>query len=603
MRDALEGKASFRATDDGSWRDVLSLRAAKASALFYALGTVVIVMTIRRPQPLLMMASVGLTCCLLATVIALSGRPRGTLRAWCIVGPSILVSIVGFGMVGFLSGPSVLLSVSMTLGGLLLGKRAMMALLGVAVAGIGLVAWAMIHSIIPTPVASDVAMKQVVPWVRTISIMILAIGFLSGLLIEIVAQMERLLSQAQQETRRREEAERAKAQTEIMSLSNKQLETIGQLAAGIAHDFNNNLSVIIGSAELLREELQERDVPHALVEDILTSSQRAANLTRQLLAYSRKAQMVMVPTDVHQLLDDTVGMLRRSIDPRVEVVAKLNAENANVLADATLLNSSLLNLLVNARDAMPNGGQLTIATSSHEVTTESSIREHGLAPGAYVLIEVLDTGEGITAEVLPSIFDPFFTTKPIGKGTGLGLAAVAGTVKSHKGSIDVESEIGCGTAFRILLPCCTTANSVLTQAAAKLTLGSGRVLLVDDDALVRRAAAATLHSLGYEVTVATDGIHALELFREATEPFRVVILDLRMPRMDGETTFEELHRLAPSLPIVIWSGYGGELDVEVMLRKGASGFIQKPYRIVELSHVVHRAIFGRMGARTGTDSA
>jgi CheY-like chemotaxis protein len=382
-----------------------------------------------------------------------------------------------------------------------------------------------------------------------------------------------------------------------MSLASKQLETIGQLAAGIAHDFNNSLAVIIASAELLKEEPHETLCASELVEDILTSSQRAARLTSQLLAYSRKAQMVLEPTDIHQLIDNTVALLRRSIDPCVQVGTRLNAENANVLADTSLLDSALLNLLVNARDAMPKGGQLTIATSSFEVAGKSPKLAHGLSPGNYVLIEVLDTGEGIPLEVLPNIFDPFFTTKPIGKGTGLGLAAVAGTIKSLKGSIEVESELGCGTAFRILLPCVANTDSAVKQGVTQLKSGSGRVLLVDDDALVRRAAAATLQSLGYDVTIATDGIHALEVFKAATVPFKLAILDLRMPRMDGEATFDALHRLAPNLAILIWSGFGGDLDVETLLRKGAVGFIQKPYRIVEFSHAVYEAVNGQASSQ------
>ncbi len=334
-------------------------------------------------------------------------------------------------------------------------------------------------------------------------------------------------------------------------MANKHLETIGRLAAGIAHDFNNNLVAIIGSAELLKEDLLHNRPSPELLDDILASSQRAAQLTRQLLVYSRKAQMVLVPTDLHQLIDNTVALLRRSIDPKVQVVTRLNAENANVLADASLLDNAFLNLLVNARDAMPQGGQLTVATSSYEVVGGSASLERGLVPGMYVLVEVLDTGEGIPSDTLPSIFEPFFATKPVGRGTGLGLAAVSGTIKSLKGSIEVDSEPGCGTAFRILLPCENGAESVASREAPQLTRGSGRVLLVDDDALVRRAAAATLRSLGYEVVTATDGVHALELYQNATGQFHAVILDLRLPRMDGAATFEELHRLAPALPILI----------------------------------------------------
>jgi signal transduction histidine kinase len=191
-------------------------------------------------------------------------------------------------------------------------------------------------------------------------------------------------------------------------MANKQFETIGQLAVGIAHDFNNNVVAIIGSAELMKEDFRANRTTPELVDDILLSAQRAAQLTRQLLVYSRKAKMVLTPTDVHQLIDHTVALLRRSIDPKIEVVTHLAAKDACVLADRTLLDNALLNLLVNARDAMPKGGKLTVATSSYEVITGSREYRRGLSPGTYILVEVLDEGEGIAHEVLPNIFEPFF---------------------------------------------------------------------------------------------------------------------------------------------------------------------------------------------------
>jgi len=603
MGAALSNDQSNPPSEQTSWRDGLLLRAAKASALLYGLGTLVILVTVHGQWQRHAMVISGIGCCLLSAVVAYSSWPSSRYRPWCIIAPAVATALAGFAMVGFLAGPAVLLTVNIMLGGLLLGRRAMALLLLVTVFGIGAIAWAMVSNAIPAPPAASVSMTHVVPWLRTIAVMALATGLLGSLLIDIVGRMERSVEQAKQETHRREEAERDRAQAEIMSLANKQLETIGQLAAGVAHDFNNNLSVILGSTELLREEVGDNPAAVELIDDVLHSSRRAAELTRQLLAYSRKAQMVLSPTDINQLVEAAVALLRRSIDPGVQIKTSLLATNSSVMADSTLLENALLNLMVNARDAMPHGGQLTVVTSDHVVDHLVEKRTHGLAPGTYTLVEILDTGDGIASEHLPHIFEPFFTTKPIGKGTGLGLAAVSGTIKSLKGSIEVVSEPGCGTAFRILLPCSKLLESTRRSERNQVVKGSGVILLVDDDATVRRSAAATLANLGYRVTTAEDGLDAMEKIRLSSEPFKLVILDLRMPRMNGETTFDRIMAVTPNLPVVVWSGYGGDQDVEALLRKGAAGFIQKPYSIAELSQAVSVAISGRAQQRQTIQSA
>lgn len=576
----------------GSWRDQLSLRAAKASAVFYGIGTVIIFVAIHGWFQRLTMTAIASICFVVQCFIALTGRPKGRLRAWFVVVPAIVTSIAGFGLVGFLAGPAALLTVTITFSGLLLGRRAMVLLLAVIVPAIALIGWAMVHTIIPVPDAEDVSLLRGAPWVRSMAIVFLAVSLLGSLLVDIVSRLETSLEHAKQETRLREEAQKARVQAEKAVAVNKQFETIGQLAAGVAHDFNNNLVAIIGSAELMKEDFRANRITPDLLDDILSSAQRAAQLTRQLLVFSRKAKMVLAPTDVHQLIEHTVALLRRSIDPKIEVATHLAATDACVLADATLLDNALLNLLVNARDAMPKGGKLTVATSSYEVFSASHEHKRGLSPGAYILLEVLDTGEGIAEEILPNIFDPFFTTKEVGKGTGLGLATVSGTIKSLKGSISVETERGCGTAFRILLPCERQTCSGVAREAPQIISGSGHILLVDDDAMVCRTAVSTLKSLGYEVTVASNGINALEVFESSPDTFSLVILDLRMPLMDGAETYDMLRNLGAKLPIVIWSGYGGDVDVEAMLRNGATRFIQKPYGIAELSKVVYEAIYG-----------
>jgi two-component system, cell cycle sensor histidine kinase and response regulator CckA len=415
----------------------------------------------------------------------------------------------------------------------------------------------------------------------------MAVTLFGGLMVRVVARVERSLRLARQETLRREQAERARAEAELQAMESKQLEMVGRLAAGVAHDFNNNLTAIMGSVELLKLELPEQRSAHELTSGILLASQRLAELTRQLLAYSRKARMLQSPTDLHAVVQQAVTLARRSMDPNITIVTELTARHFTVAGDAALLQSAVLNLLVNARDAMPTGGKLTVATSSVELTRASA---RGLPPGFCVILEVIDTGRGIPKEQVPNIFEPFFTTKPVGKGTGLGLASVAGTVKAHGGSIEVNSDVDAGTAFRVYLPCVEPENVALAPATTSVLHGEGEILLVEDDAMVGVTAIATLQSFGYQVTHAIDGKTALEQVSAHPGRFQLVLLDLRMPGLSGEATFDKLRELEPALPVLIWSGYGAEQDVSAMLRRGAVGFVQKPYRVAELSRVVAEKI-------------
>jgi CheY-like chemotaxis protein len=244
-----------------------------------------------------------------------------------------------------------------------------------------------------------------------------------------------------------------------------------------------------------------------------------------------------------------------------------------------------LNLLVNACDAMPTGGTLRIRT----ISTLSSLSDARAPARRAVVLEVNDTGRGMDKDLLPHIFDPFFTTKPVGHGTGLGLAAVAGTIKAHGGTIDVESEVGKGTTFRVHLPC-TDEHPSTRPEGGSVQRGTGAILLVDDDAMVSMTASATIKSFGYTVTHVSDGKSALELLRKDPHHYRLVLLDLRMPGMSGEETFDALRAQNPELRVLIWSGYGADQDVAAMLRRGAAGFVQKPYRVAELSRAIADAL-------------
>jgi signal transduction histidine kinase len=577
------GTAGAVADDAQAWRENLALRLLRGLVVIVIVGLAVAAITMRGTRDRVgMLGIVGVTA-VIVTIAALTRRPAGPARAWMVVVPATVVSLSGFAFAGCLAGPGACLTVTLMLTGLLLGRRSMIGLM-LACAGILVtLVWA-IHTerfAVPDPRNSD--MTSVLTWGRSLVVTFLANVLFGVLMVAIVSQMERSVRLARQETVRRETAERARAEAERAALEGKQLEVVGRLAAGIAHDFNNNLTAIMGCAELLQEELSPNG--RELADSILRSSRRVAELTRQLLAYSRKAQMQQVPTDLHGVVREALSLVSRSLHPNVRVVTHLDAGSATVVADVALLQNAVLNLLVNAGDAMPEGGTLTVSTTALDLAV-------GAEPpaGPAVVLEVSDTGHGIEKELVSQVFEPFFTTKPLGRGTGLGLAAVAGTIKTHGGRVEVESEVGEGSTFRVLLP---LSGSALVPAPAgpdQVMRGRGEILLVEDDSLVGLTAAATLRSFGYGVTHAPDGHAAIAHVRAAPERFGLVILDLRMPGLSGEETFDALRGVAPALKVLIWSGYVAEHDVSAILQRGAVGFVQKPYRIAELSRVVAEAM-------------
>lgn len=370
----------------------------------------------------------------------------------------------------------------------------------------------------------------------------------------------------------------------------QKMEAIGVLAGGVAHDFNNMLGGIMGAAELLGHYLPNDAKAKQLHRTILDSAIRAADLTKQLLAFSRQSAKASTTVNLHEIIREIVTLIKRTLDKQIVIEANLRAKKSSVMGDPSLLHNVLLNLCINASQAMPEGGILRLNTQNvwiDEYFCGASSFE--LQPGQYLEVEVQDNGCGIAQEHLGYIFEPFFTTKEQGKGTGLGLSSVYGTVQQHSGAINVYSELGEGTSFLILLPISEDAEKACTNFV-DIKTGSGCILVVDDEEIMRSTAKAILESLGYEVIVAEDGEKALEIYKREKSKVDLVLLDMIMPVMNGKVCFEKLRKYDPQVPVILSSGFSTEDDLQEMRRSGLKGFIRKPYLTSALSRIVFEVL-------------
>jgi two-component system cell cycle sensor histidine kinase/response regulator CckA len=371
------------------------------------------------------------------------------------------------------------------------------------------------------------------------------------------------------------------------------MEAVGTLAGGIAHDFNNVLTAIIGFSDFLLESHKPGDPAHRDIMNIKQSASRAAGLVRQLLAYSRQQTLQVEVLDLGELVSDYAPLLTRSIGERIELKIATGRDLWFVKADKTQIERVLLNLAVNARDAMPDGGRITVRTRNVSERECQKLGHLGLAVGEYVAIEVEDTGTGISPDVLAKIFEPFFTTKGVGKGTGLGLSTVYGIVKQSGGFVFPESAVGKGTTFRIMLPrYIPEAETETDQAPQKATrkerpatdlTGTGRVLLVEDEDVVRSFAVRALRSRGYEVLEAATGAEALEVMQANQGRIDIVVSDVVMPEMDGPTLLKALRRKKPDLKIIFVSGYPNDAFKASLGENEQFAFLPKPFSLPELA--------------------
>jgi|GEM_PF-3907286 len=373
------------------------------------------------------------------------------------------------------------------------------------------------------------------------------------------------------------------SQKQVVQL--QKMESLGTLVGGIAHDFNNILGIILPNIDMLQ--LDNENSPETVQRTgiIQEAAQRAAKLTQQLLVFSRNQELDQQPVPLNQLIRHLVAMLRRTIGKHIEIKMDLDNMIPNVLADENRLTQVIMNLAVNARDAMPDGGELTISTRylSHSGTGQESDKSN------YVCMSVTDTGCGMDAEEQEKIFDPFFTTKSVGKGTGLGLSVVYGIVSGHDGLIEVESERDKGTTFHIYLPPTEKEPIALENNDSPIQVGNEKIMVVDDEALIRISLQDTLESLGYTVTVAESGLSAIELLKE-DDAVRLAIVDFAMPQMNGLETIKKLRELRPELKILLSSGYtsGEEISREDAM---IDDFLPKPYRLNDLASML-RALLG-----------
>ena len=392
----------------------------------------------------------------------------------------------------------------------------------------------------------------------------------------------------------RKAAEAALLEKDAALLQAQKLEAVGRLADGIAHDFNNILGVILGACGVLEVSVAPGSDLREDIAEISRAAERAAKLTGKLLAFSRKQPLEPTVVDINDVIGDTSRMLKRLIGEDIELVTLLAADPGHVHVDRSSFEQVIMNLAVNARDAMKAGGKLTLETVSmqlHEGPMTSSL---GLAPGMYVVTTVTDTGCGIDPEVLPKIFEPFFTTKDRAVGTGLGLWTVYGIVKQSGGAIAVDSALGKGTSFRIYLPECSEDSAPASCGyPAGVPSGSGRVLLAEDEHTLRHVLARALQHAGYEVLEAGDGAEAIRLFEEHDARIDLLATDTIMPSLGGRDLALAVRRRQPDLPVLFMTGHFEGVDADELTSMGRSALLLKPVSVKRLTRAVRDLLDGR----------
>lgn len=380
-------------------------------------------------------------------------------------------------------------------------------------------------------------------------------------------------------------------QLEKQLIQAQKFEAIGQLAGGIAHDFNNMIGAIIGWADMGIEECEPGSRVHRHFEKVRQQADRAAALTKQLLAFARRQILEPRTIDLNKIAVETLGLLENVIGSNIEIRATLAPDLAVVRADPVQIEQVLMNLCINARDAMPDGGSLLVETFNAAPDQEFSSQEPQANPGNYAMLSITDTGTGMDRATLDRIFEPFFTTKEFGKGTGLGLATVYGIVTQHGGFMNVRSELGCGTTFRVYFPVSAEAPAKERVLDSRpMGRGSETILIAEDHEALRQVAQETLSALGYQVILAADGEEALREFTANRERLGLALLDVMLPKISGTEVLARIHNESPELPVILCTGYSPDISQLSGVRQGGMSILQKPYSPRDLALRVREAL-------------
>jgi PAS domain S-box-containing protein len=388
----------------------------------------------------------------------------------------------------------------------------------------------------------------------------------------------------------RRHAEEEKAMLENRLRQTYKMEAIGTMAGGIAHDFNNILAVILGNADMALGGIPEGHVARHNIEQVIEASNRAKDLVRQILAFSRKENLKLTPIRPHLMAEETLKLLRSTTPATVSININISSECPTILADPTQFHQLLMNLFANAVQAMEEKGEITVVLQEVKLDGEALRNVAAKGPGQYVRLAVADTGAGMDKKTMERAFDPFYTTKGVGKGTGMGLAVVHGIVKSHGAAITVDSEPGKGTTFAVYFPVIMETEVRKIKRSETLPRGTERILFIDDEEMIASLARRQLEAQGYQVTTATDPTAALAMFRTAPEKFDLIITDQSMPVMSGVELVAEFLKVRPDIPIILCTGYSTKISAETAPQLGVKAFCQKPCDRKLLIETVRRVL-------------
>jgi signal transduction histidine kinase/ActR/RegA family two-component response regulator len=382
-----------------------------------------------------------------------------------------------------------------------------------------------------------------------------------------------------------------RAQVEEKLRQAYKMQAIGTLAGGIAHDFNNILAAIIGFSEMVEEDIPEGSPIQSYIQRILSASFRGRDLVKQILTFSRKAELPRQPVSVLPIIQETIQLLRASLPTTIEIKLITKAITDTIQAAPAEVQQILMNLATNAAMAMrEHGGILHISLSDIDFEPDSPVEDPGVEPGEYLQIVVEDSGSGMSPDIMKRVFEPFFTTRLVGEGTGMGLAVVYGIVKSLHGTITVESEPGVGSTFRVFLPKVRTETESEPAQPDQNPRGTERVLFVDDEELLMEWGKVALERLGYTVTALTDSAEALKLFSSDPSQFDLIITDQTMPGIPGLQLSKELLKIRPDIPIILCTGHSDTVSPEMAKEAGIREFLMKPLAKQELAQVIRRVL-------------